>query len=102
VGSLFERLNAGRPPLPATEGTEHKKYQSIERLLNWLVNNWPQDTITARQIRVYGPYPLRDEPKAILNLAQDLCQRGWLIPLKPRRHDARAWKIGSRSHHPQT
>jgi hypothetical protein len=102
VGSLFERLNAGRPPLPATEGTEHKKFPSIERLLNWLTHNWPGDTITARQIRVYGPYPLRNEKKATLDLAQGLVERGWLIPLKPERHDTRKWKIGHRSNYPQT
>jgi hypothetical protein len=101
VANLFERLNAGRPPLPATEDSEHKKYLSIERLLIWLTHNWPGDTITLRQIRNFGPYPLRNEAKAALDLAQDLVKRGWLSPIKPRRHDSQVWKIGPRPHHPQ-
>ena len=100
VANLFERLE--RPPLPATEGTEQDKTQSIERLLRWLINNWPRDTITVRQIRNFGPYPLRNEAKAALDLAQDLVKRGWLSPIKPRRHDSQAWKIGIRPRHPQT
>ena len=98
AGNLFDQL---RPALPATDGTEQEKTQSIERLLNWLVNNWPRDTITLRQLRIYGPNPLRNETKAILELAQDLCQRGWLRPLVPRRHDTRAWKIGFKSNSTQ-
>jgi len=98
AGNLFDQL---RPALPATDGTEQEKTQSIERLLNWLVNNWPRDTITLRQLRVYGPSPLRNETKAILELAQDLCTRGWLCPLVPRRRDTRAWKIGHKSNSSQ-
>src|SRR5215475_7489470 len=99
MASLFERLNAGRP---ATESSEQEKTQSIERLLSWLVNNWPQDTITLRQLRIYGPNPLRNETKAILGLAQDLCTRGWISPIKAQRCDSKVWKIAPRSHHPQT
>jgi hypothetical protein len=91
AGNLFDQL---RPALPATEGTEQEKTQSIERLLNWLVNNWPKSQITMRQICDFGPYPLRNKPKAVVELARDLEAKGWLIPLRPRRHDSRAWKIG--------
>jgi hypothetical protein len=101
VGSLFERLNAGCPPLAAEGTIEHEKSQSIERLLRWLVNNWRGNTITLRQICLYGPYPLRAEQKAALGLTLGLVERGWLIPLKPRRHDSRAWEIGPKRHHPQ-
>ena len=82
--------------------SEQEKSQAIERLLNWLINNWTRDTITARQIKHYGPYPLRNETKATLDLAQGLVERGWLIPLKPERHDMRKWKIGPKSHYPET
>jgi hypothetical protein len=74
--------------------SEQGKSQLIERLLSWLVNNWAKSTITAWQIKHYGPYPLRNETKATLDLAQELVERGWLIPFKPARHDMRKWKIG--------
>ena len=99
MGSLFEKLR-GRP-LPTEEAGKHDKSQSLERLLSWLVNNWAKDTITARQIRVYGPYPLRNETQATLDLAQGLVERGWLFPVAPRRHDSREWKIGRISQRPK-
>ena len=97
AGNLFDRLNAGRPPLPATEGTEQEKNQAIERLLNWLINNWPRDTITACQISHWGPYPLRNETDTVLDLMQNLCARGWTQPIKPQRRDSRVWRIGNKS-----
>ena len=97
MATLFERLE--RPP-PTEEVSKHEKSHLIERLLNWLVNNWTKDTITARQLRHYGPYPLRYEPKVVLDLAQGLVERGWISPIKPKRHDAREWKIGPKSNYP--
>jgi hypothetical protein len=98
VASIFERLNAERPPLPATEGTEQEKTQSIERLLSWLAHNWPKSQITMRQLRNFGPYP----PNLVVDLARDLEAKGWLCPLKPRRHDSRAWRIGFKSNNART
>jgi hypothetical protein len=97
--NLFEQLDAGRSS-PATEETV--KHDNLhERLLNWLVHNWPHDRITARQLRVYGPYPIRSETKAILDLAQGLVERGWLFPVvKTRQHNMRQWKIGRGSQRP--
>src|SRR5262249_17802820 len=97
--NLFDRLNVGarQPPLPATEGTEQEKTQSIERLLSWLTHSWPESQITMRQICDWGPYPLRNKPKAVVELARDLEVKGWLVPINPRRHDSRAWKIGFKS-----
>jgi hypothetical protein len=101
VANLFERLDEGRQAPATNETAEQEKSQSVERLLSWLINNWRGDTITARQIRLHGPYPCRREPTMILDLAQELCQRGWLLPIvKPRRHDTREWKIGRASHTP--
>jgi hypothetical protein len=101
MAGLLERLDTAPPP--AIEKVDkHENSHSIERLLNWLVNNWPRDTITARQIRNFGPYPIRSETKAILDLAQGLVERGWLFPVAPRRHDSREWKIGRISQHPKT
>jgi hypothetical protein len=102
VGSnLFERLDKARPQPTPEETIKHEKTQSIELLLRWLTNSWPRDTITLRQLRIYGPNGLRHETEAILELAQDLCTRGWLCPLVPRRRDTRAWKIGHKSNSTQ-
>jgi hypothetical protein len=90
MGNLFDRLE----PPPTEAASQHEKSQSIERLLNWLTSNWREPTITARQIRLYGPYPLRNEKKATLDLMQGLVERGWICSVKPKRHDSREWKIG--------
>ena len=95
--NLFERLGKGRQQLTPEETIKHEKTQSIERLLSWLTHNWPKSQITMRQICDFGPYPLRNKPKAVVELARDLEAKGWLYPLKPRRHDSRAWKIGFKS-----
>jgi hypothetical protein len=98
--SLFEKLNAGRPPPPTEKAVEHSS--PIEKLLDWLVNYWPEPTITAQKIYTYGPNCVRDK-KTTLSLAQSLVERGWLVPLHPhnvtgrRRRDKREWKIGGRA-----
>ena len=63
-----------------------------KRLLYWIQNNWGKRTITARQIYTYGPVNVRDWNSAI-GTAEKLAERGWLSPLKTRRHDARKWEI---------
>jgi hypothetical protein len=97
--SVFSRYVADIPEperLPE-DTTKQKRTQSIERLLNWLTHSWPESQITMRQICDWGPYPLRNKPKAVVDLARDLEAKGWLVPLRPRRHDSRAWKIGFKS-----
>jgi hypothetical protein len=98
VANLFDRLER---PAPTEEGSTHdEKSQLTGRLLTWLTNNWTRNTITVKQIITYGPYPLRNETKAALELAQELVERGWLVPLKPERHDMRKFKIGRNFQHP--
>ena len=89
MGNLFERLGQPPPTKPHS-----KEARQIERLLDWLINHWTKDTITARGIYNYGPYPLRNEKTATLNLAQILVERGWLVPVRPRQYRSREWKIG--------
>ena len=102
--SVFSRYVADiQEPLPThEETTEQEKNQSIERLLNWLTHNWPESQITLRQLRNFGPYPLRNKPNLVVDLARDLETKGWLCPLKPRRHDSRAWRIGFKSNNART
>jgi hypothetical protein len=93
--NLFDRL--GKPQPTTKEVVKTEKIQPIEKLLNWLVNKWTEDEITLHQLRVYGPGPLRNDPKTIVYLAQSLVARGWLIPLKPERRDMLKWKIGHKT-----
>src|SRR5262245_59905655 len=88
-------------PTTAEETAKHERTQAIERLLRWLVNNWAKSQITVRQICDWGPYPLRNKPKAVVELVRDLEAKGWLVPINPRRHDSRAWKIGFKSNNTQ-
>jgi hypothetical protein len=95
--SLFERIKSPQTETAATEETTKQKQQLIARLLDWLLNNWSRDTITARQICDFGPYPLRNDKTATSDLAQELVARGWLVSIKPRRHDSLKWKIAQKS-----
>jgi hypothetical protein len=87
MASIFDRLNRGRPA-----PTEEKiKIEPAQRLLSWLPR-WPRETITVRQIRVYGPRCLRDRRSAI-DSAEILVANGWLIRIRPSRPDTYAWQI---------
>jgi len=67
------------------------KKEPAQRLLAWLPR-WPRDTITVRQICVYGPYNIRDRRSAI-EAAEVLVANGWLTSTKAQRPDTYAWKI---------
>jgi hypothetical protein len=94
--SLFERLDKGR--LPATEGVINRLRgdSPIEKLLDWLANRWPKDTVTARQIYTLGPYCIRNS-KAAVSLAQILVERGWLMPTETRQYNTHEWKVVRRT-----
>jgi hypothetical protein len=77
-----------RPVVPPT----NKNSPPIEKLLDWLVNRWPGDTVYSRDILQYGPDPLRNQ-KAARASAEILVERGWLTPLKTRRYIDREWRI---------
>ena len=96
VRSLFERLDKGRPPQTEEVIKQLRGDSPIEKLLDWLVNHWAKDTITAREIYTHGPNSIRDK-KTSLGLAQVLVERGWLVPLNTHQHNMRAWKIVRRS-----
>jgi len=62
-----------------------------QRLLDFL-QRWPKNTISRRDIYIYGPKSLRDRQSAI-NAAEFLVKAGWLVPYKTHRHDWRVWEI---------
>jgi hypothetical protein len=92
VGSLFERLNAGRPQPIERIPPANLKLLPIGRLLNWLLHYWNKPTISAQQIYTYGPVVVRN-PKEAMRAAQILSQRGFLTPLQVHRHDRKVWLI---------
>jgi HD-like signal output (HDOD) protein len=91
VANLFERL--GRPPPLTEKAIEQLGASPTEKLLDWLVKHWSKPTVTARAICKFGPNSIRNDTKTILNLAQNLADQGWLIPVQTWRHDKREWKI---------
>jgi hypothetical protein len=93
AGNLFDRLNAGRPAPPPPPKEEIKQpLKNLELLLGWLLNRWPKDLVTLRDIQAFGPGPVRDKTVA-LNLMQILSARGWATPVKPHRYDMKQWEI---------
>jgi hypothetical protein len=85
--NLFERLARGRPA-PVEEKV---KVDPAQLLLNWL-QRWTKNTITAREIRIYGPRSIRD-PESVISSVEILVAHGWLVPHKPPRRDMRQWRI---------
>lgn len=109
MGSLFERLDKGRPPTEAAPSPEiirmgpaavtippaGPKAHPTEKLLSWLLNHWTKPTISLREICQFGPRGAgaRDWEGA-MNLAETLVQRGWFIRRETqRRRDMREWQI---------
>lgn len=64
----------------------------LEKLLDWLINHWPRQTISAAELYNWGPTCIRDR-KLALELAGILEKHRWLRPLKTHRHDRRVWQI---------
>ena len=83
-----------RGPLlqPIVPPTDYKSPPS-ERLLDWLINFWPHDTVCARDLYRYGPCPLRDNRKDAIAQAEVLAANGWLSVAKSHRRDRKVWQI---------
>ena len=96
--NLFERLTTMAPP--AAEKTQelvpNKKPEPAQRMLDWMIQRWPKDTICIGDVRQYGPGSLRD-PKSIIDAAEVLVRNGWLEPAESHRYDMRKWRIIRRS-----
>jgi hypothetical protein len=88
--SVFARY-IEKTPTPA-EPTPSAIPPPALKLLNWLQRGWGKPVITAEHLYQYGPGIIRDK-KSALEAADALEKRGWLIPLKTKRYDARKWRI---------
>jgi hypothetical protein len=88
VATLFDRL--GRPPVE-DKIKRPQKIEHAQRLLDWL-QGWTEPTISARQICIYGPSPIRKREKAG-EAAAILVKTGFLRPIPTHRYDRQAWQI---------
>jgi hypothetical protein len=102
--NLFEKLGDGRPR-PTSADTNraqfaaanvvikpHPQYPPVKKLRDWLVHRWPKDVVTTREVRIYGPYAVRDG-KIVLALMQILTEQKWLVPIEAYRRNTQEWKI---------
>ena len=85
--TIFDRLNRAAPPKP-----EPAKKEPAQRLLDWLMQHWPKDTISRRDISNHGPGSIRNKQSAI-DAAETLERHGWLVPAPSHRYDRRVWQI---------
>ena len=83
------------PLLPPVVPPADQKAAPIERLLSWIINFWPHDTICTRDIYWRGPRPIKDRKSAVA-MAEVLAAAGWLAPMKSHRHDRQVWRIAGR------
>jgi hypothetical protein len=91
MANLFERLSKERP----TPNKKTHQLEGAQKLLSWLMR-WRKNTITAREIRIFGPYAIRDQKRA-LDAAKKLVINGWLIPLPARKYHHYEWQIVRRT-----
>jgi len=87
VASIFDRLAHSRP----SPTQKAQKPEPAQLLLNWL-QRWSKPTVTAREIRIYGPTSIRDR-ESVISSVEVLVAHGWLVPHKPPRRDMRQWRI---------
>jgi hypothetical protein len=88
--------------MPANESIFSKYIDDLEKeptevdpaaeLLEWLVYRWAKPTVTAINIRQFGPNALRDRD-SVMKLTEILVQRGKLIPLPTHRVDKYEWRV---------
>ena len=76
---------------PAPQKTAKPEKDHAQKLLDWL-QRWSKDTVCVRDIRVYGPNPIRDTKEAI-NAAKILVKYGWLTPIWAHQKDVHEWRI---------
>lgn len=98
MANLFERLDKGRPQpaedqsKPEANTVSSELARDLQKLHDWLQNDWNKPTIRARDICRFGPNAIRDRKRAV-DLAKILVRQGRLTPIPTRRRDMKAWQI---------
>jgi hypothetical protein len=86
-GSVFSQF-LQNPPKPE----QHAKEPSpAQRLLDFL-QRWPKDTISAREITLFGPRIIRAQ-RSEINTAEALVKHGWLTPSRGRARNCRQFRV---------
>ena len=62
----------------ASAAITSEKVENAEKLRKWLLESWPHDDVTLREVVQYGPNVLRESPKAKAALGM-LTEHDWLI-----------------------
>lgn len=102
MATLFERLSGSQPPPAQIEDKkDHHKRQdrdedalfAAQQLLDFVMQKWAKPTVSLRDFAVYGPRSLRKRRESVLEAAEILTSRGWLIPQRTARPDRLVWEI---------
>jgi hypothetical protein len=64
---------------------------AAERLMAWLPR-WPKETISVREVRIFGPISLRDR-KIAEDAVEALVSCGRLVPVETRQRNMNWWLI---------
>jgi hypothetical protein len=82
----------GSEPRPGANTVSSGLTRDLQKLHEWLQNDWKKPTIRARDICRLGPNAIRDRKRAV-HLAEILTGHGWLIPNRTRRRNMKEWQI---------
>jgi len=76
------------PPIKQPE-----KKPPEQLMLDWLLQRWPHQTVSSKQIYQYAPRSIRLDPEGAIRTAELLERYGWLTPLPRRQRNWRVWEI---------
>src|SRR5262249_13363885 len=62
-------------------------------MLDWLLQRWPHQTVSSKQIYQYAPHSIRFDRENAIKTAEILERYGWLVPLPRRQRNWRVWEI---------
>jgi hypothetical protein len=86
TGSVFSRFIETPKQKQLAEETS-----PAQKLLNFL-QRWPKDTISVREITLFGPSVIRAQ-RSEINTAEILVRHGWLTPIQSRQRNMRHWQV---------
>jgi len=79
-------------PRPGANTVSSELARDLQKLHEWLQNDWNKPTIRARDVCRFGPNSVRDRKRAV-HLAEILTGHGWLIPNPTPRRNMKEWQI---------
>ena len=85
-----EKFSFADEPMPIKQP---QKPPPEQLMLDWLLQRWPHQTVSSKQIYQYAPHSIRSDRENAIKLAGILEQYGWLVPLPRRQRNWRVWEI---------